>query len=81
MVKAMRFRVWQLPIWLVIAGCLGGAGYMEYHVQRHGDQANFAYSVMFACLAGIVVLVGLIGILAMIRENRDAEAELEAVEE
>ena len=83
MVKAMRFRIWQLPIWVAIAGCLGGAGYMEYHVQRHGDQANFAYSVMLACLTGVVVLVLVIGILAMIRENREmeAEAELEAIGE
>lgn len=73
MVKAMRFRFWFLFIWLAILGCLGGAGYMEYHVQRHGDQAAFAYTVMSSCLAGAVVLILLIRLLAVLRERRDAE--------
>jgi hypothetical protein len=34
----------------------GGAGFMEYWVQRHGDQALFSYSVMSICLVGLVVL-------------------------
>jgi len=40
-----------------MAGGLGGAGYMEYYVQRHGNQAAFAYSVMSAALAAVVLLV------------------------
>lgn len=78
MVKAMRFRGWHLAIWVAIAGCLGGAGYMEYHVQRHGDQADFAYKVMSLCLLGIILLTLVIRLLAVIRENRDAEPEVEA---
>ncbi len=35
---------------------LGIAGYMEYHVQRHGDQAAFAYTVMGLCLGCFVLL-------------------------
>ncbi|MBQ3505095.1 MAG: prolipoprotein diacylglyceryl transferase [Oscillospiraceae bacterium] len=57
MVKQRRFRLWQLPIWLGMAGGLGGAGYMEYYVQRHGNQAAFAYSIMSAALAAVVLLV------------------------
>lgn len=57
MVKQRRLRAWQLPIWLGMAAGLGGAGYMEYYVQRHGNQAAFAYSVMGACLAAVVLLV------------------------
>ena len=56
MVKARGFRVWFLLLWLLIGGLLGGAGYMEYHVQRHGDQALFAYSVMSGCLLSVVML-------------------------
>ena len=77
MVKQMRFRFWFLGIWLAILGCLGGAGYMEYHVQRHGDQANFAYAVMSSCLAVAVALILLIRLLAVVRERRDAEPEEE----
>ena len=77
MVKALRFRGWFLLIWLGILGCLGGAGYMEYHVQRHGDQAKFAYTVMGSCLAGAVLLILLIRLLAVLREHRDAEPEEE----
>lgn len=35
---------------------LAGGGWMEYYVQRHGNQAAFAYSVMSACMLGIAVL-------------------------
>ena len=38
-------------------GGLGCAGFMEYYVQRHGDQAAFAYSVMSAALLAVVLLV------------------------
>lgn len=57
MVKARRFRGWQLPIWLGMLAGLGCAGFMEYYVQRHGDQAAFAYSVMSAALLVVVLLV------------------------
>ena len=43
-----------------IAACIGGAGFMEYYVQRHGDLAAFSYSIMSACLlaaAGLILLL------------------------
>ena len=43
---------------------LGIAGYMEYHVQRHGDQAAFAYTVMGLCLGCFVLLTLLMRSLA-----------------
>ena len=57
MVKQRRLRFWQFPLWIGMAAGLGGAGYMEYYVQRHGNQAAFAYSVMSAALGLVVVLV------------------------
>lgn len=59
MVQRFRLRVWQFPIWLVILGLLGTAGYMEYYVQRHGNEAYFAYSLMGLCLI-VVVILGLV---------------------
>lgn len=59
MVRAKGFRFWFIPMWLLMAGLMGGAGYMEYHVQRHGDQAAFAYAVMSGCLI-VVVLLGIL---------------------
>lgn len=56
MVKARGFRFWFVLLWLVIGGLLGAAGYMEYHVQRHGDQALFAYTVMGSSLLAVVIL-------------------------
>ena len=50
MVKARGFRFWNVLVWLGIAACIGGAGFMEYYVQRHGDLAAFSYSIMSACL-------------------------------
>lgn len=56
MVKARGFRKGYLMLWLLMAALMGVAGYMEYHVQRHGNEAVFAYSVMGTCLG---LLVGL----------------------
>lgn len=56
MVCAKGFRFWFVPLWLLMAGLMGGAGYMEYHVQRHGDQTAFAYTIMSGCLILVVLL-------------------------
>ena len=57
MVKNRGLKFYQFLLWLGNLAMMGGAGYMEYYVQRHGDQAAFAYSVMGACLAVICLLV------------------------
>ena len=65
MVKAKGFKFWYILLWLVMAAMIGGAGFMEYYVQRHGDEAVFAYSVMSSCLVGVVSLTLLIRNLAV----------------
>lgn len=40
--KKVQFAV----LWLLFLAAVGAAGYMEYYVQRHGDAAAFAYTVM-----------------------------------
>ena len=60
MVKARGFRAWYIFLWLLIALAITGAGYMEYYVQRRGNEALFAYSVMSACLlaaSGLTLLM------------------------
>lgn len=69
MVKARRFRFWQVLLWIAIAAGIGGAGFMEYYVQRRGNEAVFAYSVMTACLAAVIGLTLLIRMLAVTRER------------
>ena len=56
MVKANGWNPRYLLFWIGQLALVGVAGYMEYHVQRHGDQAVFAYSVMGACLLGFVAV-------------------------
>ena len=65
LVKVRGFKWWNIPLWILIAACIGGGGFMEYYVQRHGDQALFAYSIMSACLASVVALTILIRALAV----------------
>ena len=60
MVKARGFKFWQILLWLLIAACVGCAGFMEYYVQRRGNEAVFAYSVMSGCLLLVIALVLLI---------------------
>lgn len=70
MCKSRRWHWWYLAFWLPILGLLGGAGYMEYYVQRHGDQAQFAYTVMSGCLIGVILLGVAIYILAVTGEHK-----------
>lgn len=56
LVRHGGFRNGYLALWAGIFVCMAGAGYMEYHVQRHGSQALFAYGVMSGCLAVVVGL-------------------------
>ena len=73
MVKARGFKFWQIPLWIVIAALIGGAGFMEYYVQRRGNEAVFAYSVMSGCLVGVISLTLLIRYLAVTAERKCAD--------
>lgn len=68
MVKARGFKWYFLPLWLGLLASMGGAGYMEYYVQRHGDQAAFAYKNMAACLAVMVLITLVIRAIAVSAE-------------
>jgi len=60
MVRSRGFRGWYVLVWLALAAAIGGAGFMEYYVQRRGEEALFAYSVMSLCLCAVVALTLLI---------------------
>lgn len=64
------WRHWYLALWIPVLGLLGGAGYMEYYVQRHGNEALFAYSVMSTCLLLVIVLALVIRGLAVHAQKR-----------
>ena len=70
MVKARGLRAWQIFLWLLIGIAIGGAGYMEYYVQRRGNEALFAYSVMSGCLLFVILLTLLIRFLAVRVEKK-----------
>ena len=56
MVMHMGLKWYHFAIWLVILGMMGLAGYMEYYVQRHGNEAAFAYTLMGTGLLVIVLM-------------------------
>ena len=66
MVKNQGLKFYQFLLWIATLGMMGGAGYMEYYVQRHGDQAAYAYSIMGACLAGIGLMVLVIRAISLL---------------
>ena len=68
MVKAWGFAFWQFLLWIPIAAGIGCGGFMEYYVQRRGNEAVFAYSVMSGCLLGVILLTLLIRYLAVKKE-------------
>ena len=71
--RSRRWHWWYIALWLPVLGLLGGAGYMEYYVQRHGDQAQFAYTVMSGCLLGVILVGIVIYILAVTGEHSKAK--------
>lgn len=56
MVRKHGLKFYHFLPWLGFAAALGAACYMEYYVQRHGDQAVFAYSVMSAAIAVMILM-------------------------
>lgn len=76
MVKARGMKGWYAAFWAGFLALFGGAGYMEYYVQRHGNEALFAYSVMSACLAGMVLLILAVRCVAVWPVRKAAPAEL-----
>lgn len=70
MVKAWGFQFWQLLLWIPIVAGIGCGGFMEYYVQRRGNEAVFAYSVMSGCLLGVIALTLLIRFLAVQKERK-----------
>ena len=54
MVKNMGIKWFHFIFWVLILGMMGLAGYMEYYVQRHGNEALFAYTMMGT---GLIVIV------------------------
>lgn len=75
MVKARGFKWWYIVLWVAYAAMVGGAGFMEYWVQRHGDQAIFSYSVMTGCLIGLTVITCVVRQLAVTRERKKSMVE------
>lgn len=65
MVRNTRMKAGYVGLWAAIAALLGVAAYMEYHVQRHGDQAVFAYSVMSAAIIAVIVLTVVIRAISL----------------
>ena len=64
MVKNWGLKFWQFLLWIPIAAGIGCGGFMEYYVQRRGNEAAFAYSVMSGCLIFVILLTLLIRFLA-----------------
>lgn len=56
LVRLGGMKKWYALVWGLIVTMLGGAGFMEYYVQRHGREALFSYIVMSVCLADFVML-------------------------
>ena len=70
MVKVYGLKFWQFLLWIPIAAGIGCGGFMEYYVQRRGNEAVFAYSVMSGCLIGVILLTLLIRYLTEKKERK-----------
>ena len=80
LVKQRGFKLWYIGLWLAWAALMGLGGYMEYYVQRHGDRAVFAYSLMGAALVALVALGIAIWYLAEKAPKKEILSEIAAEE-
>ena len=64
LVQEQGWKQWYLILWILLAGLLGLAGYMEYFVQRWSQKMVTGYSVMTAALVAAVVVILVIRFLA-----------------
>lgn len=53
-VYVFGWKLWMPPLWSILLALFAGVGYMEYYVQRHGQEAALAYTAMGIYLAAIV---------------------------
>ena len=74
-VKNMGIKWFHFVGWVLILGMMGLAGYMEYYVQRHGNEAAFAYSTMGGALAGIVLVTLVIRFMGNLAKKKKAVAK------
>ena len=86
MVSRRGLKFYHVALWIGFAAALGVACYMEYYVQRHGDQAAFAYSVMAAAIAAMLLLAVIVRALGFLkpaakqpREKKPRKAKAPAV--
>ena len=75
MVRNYGLKFWQFLLWIPMAAGIGCGGFMEYYVQRHGNEAVFAYSVMSGCLVVVILLTLLIRFLAEKKTGKTAYSE------
>ena len=75
MIRNRGMRPYFVSLWVVILAMMGVAGYMEYHVQRHGDQALFAYTVMSAAIVILIAVTVVLRILGLPGKQEKNEME------
>jgi len=73
-VKNMGIKKIHFVLWVLILGMMGLAGYMEYYVQRHGNEAAFAYSLMSGGLLAIVLVTLVIRFMGNLAGKKKAVA-------
>ena len=73
MVRARGLKWYNFLLWLGLGGLMGLGGYMEYYVQRHGNEAVLAYSVMSTALIGIVLLTLVIRLIGQKAAGKTTE--------
>jgi hypothetical protein len=75
MIYAGGWKKWYPALWVPQLAGIGLAGYMEYHVQRYGHEALFAYSSMGAALA-VVLLLTLVSRSLAIRMEKQRKQQM-----
>ena len=76
MVRSKGFKLWYVGLWCSIALRIGGAGYMEYYVQRHSNLSGMAYTIMGICLTSTILLTLVIRAIA-VQGEKAAEKGIE----
>lgn len=74
-VRANGLRWYHFPLWAAFLSTVGGAGYLEYLVQRHGDWYLKCYGAMSACCALMSLTVYALYLTVCVPKKRKKRAE------
>ena len=74
LVRQRGWKRWYLALWILLAGLIGAAGFMEYFVQRWSKKIVIGYNIMAILLLLVIAVIFVIRCLAQKQRSNDYDS-------